>query len=284
MLMILTLGAPAAAELAAPELPSIDAAVVRSQPFEKESIKISAAVSAERSYASRGDYALANDARAAMELAIAALKSVKGVEVIGGGVFPLPGYRFGYNIVFNSALKTGVYQYPYAFGSSDEAEEAMAGKTEELSSEGKYPFAMEITVQKSGSYSFSVAYLSGSKGMDKRSEDVSFRSPLHSSREKADTALQRILKDAKRQDIPVKNHPIVEPQGKYYGFTINFGPGMYIDKVESYGMTHSNEAMIISGIELGGGIHLETKYEAERGMSVYYVMPEGKEPQEIDAD
>ena len=34
LLLILALGAPAAAELAAPELPFIDAAVVRSQPFE----------------------------------------------------------------------------------------------------------------------------------------------------------------------------------------------------------------------------------------------------------
>jgi hypothetical protein len=41
--LILALGAPAAAELAAPELPFIDAAVVRSQPFEKESINIGAA-------------------------------------------------------------------------------------------------------------------------------------------------------------------------------------------------------------------------------------------------
>jgi len=129
--------------------------------------KAAAAVPAERSYASRGDYSLANDARAAMELAIAGLKSVKGVEVIGGGVFPLPGYRFGYNIVFNSALKPGVYQYPYAFASSDEAEEAMAGKTEELSSEGKYPFVQEVTAHKSGGYSFSVAYLSKSKGIVK---------------------------------------------------------------------------------------------------------------------
>jgi hypothetical protein len=43
MLLILALGAPAAAEFAAPELPFIDAAVVRSQPFEKESINIGAA-------------------------------------------------------------------------------------------------------------------------------------------------------------------------------------------------------------------------------------------------
>jgi len=43
LLLILALGAPAAAELAAPELPFIDAAVVRSQPFEKEGINIGAA-------------------------------------------------------------------------------------------------------------------------------------------------------------------------------------------------------------------------------------------------
>ncbi|OGR41179.1 MAG: hypothetical protein A2X35_07230 [Elusimicrobia bacterium GWA2_61_42] len=43
MLLILALGAPAAAELAAPQLPFIDAAVVRAQPFEKETINIGAA-------------------------------------------------------------------------------------------------------------------------------------------------------------------------------------------------------------------------------------------------
>ncbi|MCM2267126.1 MAG: hypothetical protein NDI60_05050 [Elusimicrobiales bacterium] len=156
------------------------------------------------------------------------------------------------------------------------------------------PFAQEVTVHKSGGYSFSVAYLSESKGREissgtpapvtRTSEDIYFRSSLHSTREKAAAALQRILKDAERQNIIIKNHPAVESQGGYYNFRINFGPGMYIDKVESYSMTHSKEAMIISGVELGGGIHLETRYEAERGMSVYYVMPEGKEPQEIDAD
>lgn len=41
--LILALGAPAAAEPAAPELPLIDAAVVRAQPFEKENINIGAA-------------------------------------------------------------------------------------------------------------------------------------------------------------------------------------------------------------------------------------------------
>ena len=41
--LILALGAPAAAELAAPELPLIDAAVVRSQPLGKENINIGAA-------------------------------------------------------------------------------------------------------------------------------------------------------------------------------------------------------------------------------------------------
>ena len=43
MLLILALGAPAAAELSAPQLPLIDAAAVRSQPFEKENINIGAA-------------------------------------------------------------------------------------------------------------------------------------------------------------------------------------------------------------------------------------------------
>jgi hypothetical protein len=57
--LILALGTPAAAELAAPELPSIDAAVVRSQPFEKESIKISAAkLSAKRDIS--GTYSIKN--------------------------------------------------------------------------------------------------------------------------------------------------------------------------------------------------------------------------------
>jgi hypothetical protein len=41
--LILALGAPAAAELSAPELPFIDAAAVRAQPFEKENINIGAA-------------------------------------------------------------------------------------------------------------------------------------------------------------------------------------------------------------------------------------------------
>lgn len=41
--LILALGAPAAAEPAAPELPFIDAAVVRAQPFRKENINIGAA-------------------------------------------------------------------------------------------------------------------------------------------------------------------------------------------------------------------------------------------------
>jgi len=41
--LILALGAPAAAELAAPALPFIDAAAVRAQPFEKETINIGAA-------------------------------------------------------------------------------------------------------------------------------------------------------------------------------------------------------------------------------------------------
>lgn len=41
--LILALGAPASAELAAPGLPFIDAAVVRSQPFEKENINLGAA-------------------------------------------------------------------------------------------------------------------------------------------------------------------------------------------------------------------------------------------------
>lgn len=41
--LILALGAPAAAEPAAPELPYIDAAVVRAQPFEKQNINIGAA-------------------------------------------------------------------------------------------------------------------------------------------------------------------------------------------------------------------------------------------------
>lgn len=43
MFLILALGAPAAAELAAPELPFIDAAVVRAQPFEKGDLNIDAA-------------------------------------------------------------------------------------------------------------------------------------------------------------------------------------------------------------------------------------------------
>lgn len=42
-LLILALGAPAAAELSAPQLPLIDAAVVREVPFEKENINIGAA-------------------------------------------------------------------------------------------------------------------------------------------------------------------------------------------------------------------------------------------------
>lgn len=41
--LLFALGAPAAAELAAPQLPFIDAAVVRAQPFDKENINIGAA-------------------------------------------------------------------------------------------------------------------------------------------------------------------------------------------------------------------------------------------------
>ncbi len=124
--------------------------------------KAAAAVPAGRAYASRGDYALETDARAALELALAVLKLAEGVEVTGGDVFLLPGRRFGYNIAFNSALDPELYEYPYSFSTADEAEEAMAGMAESLSGKGKMVFATETTRDANGGYSFVIACLPAS--------------------------------------------------------------------------------------------------------------------------
>jgi hypothetical protein len=114
------------------------------------------------------------------------------------------------------------------------------------------------------------------------SDGISYDSSIYSTKAKASAILQRILKDANERGIPVQNEPAVECQGKYYRFTIAFGPKMYVDKLESYVMTNVKESLLISAVEKAGGVYLETSYDVERGMSVYYVMPEGRQPEEIN--